>query len=156
MSQLDSIKDVLGEHEFEIFKLDPLKSLEALNVVKDALAPALGSALGSIESLDEIGSLLDSANVSDGLGEALGLLLTGANTERQKFLIDVFRPVTTVGGKQLTDNTFSLVFRGDLPLMFAWLNLCLRGEWGNVWGALASGINDAVAQAQQPEKSQTT
>ncbi len=156
MSQLDSIEETLNGHRFEVFKLDPIKSLEALNVVKDALAPALGTGLGSVDKVADIGDVLDSPDVGAKLGPVIEKLLTSADFNRQKFLIETFRPVTNVDGKKLGADQFSLVFRGDLPLMFAWLKLCMDGEWGNVGGAITTAIQNVIAQVRPVERSPNT
>jgi hypothetical protein len=153
MTQLDSIKESIKGLEFEVFKLDPLTSLRALNVLKEAVGPALGLTLGVAQSLDEISDLVDSPSGGAKLGPALEQLLSDTTFDRQKALIDTFMPVTRVGGKQLSPELFSLIFRGDLPLMFAWLKLCLRGEWGNVLGAIRDAIGSAVALASLEKSS---
>jgi hypothetical protein len=160
MSQMDSITETLeghdGPHEFEVFKLDPLVSLRAFNVLKETLAPALGTTLGSIESLGELKDLIDSPETGGKLAGAIERLLLDATTGRIETMITAFSPVTTVDGQKLDKGKFDLIFRGDLPLMFRWLKLCFRGEWGNVWGAVASGIGNAIAQTKPPEKSPPT
>lgn len=162
MTQLDSITETLdghdAPHEFEIFKLDPLVSLRAFNILKESLAPALGSALGSVESLAEITEMIENPEAGEKFkfAGALERLLLDATTERIEIMIKAFSPVTKIDGQELTKEKFSLIFRGDLPLMFAWLKLCFRGEWGNVWGAIASGIGSAIAQAKPAEKSPST
>jgi hypothetical protein len=161
MSQMDSITETLeghdAQHKFEVFKLDPLVSLRSFNILKEALAPALSSALGSVESLAEITEMIENPEAGEKFkfAGALERLLLDATTERIETMISAFMPVTQVDGQDLKGK-FSLVFRGDLPLMLAWLKLCMKGEWGNVLGALASGIGSAIAQAKPPEKSPST
>lgn len=154
MTQLDSITETLGHREFEVFKLDPMTSLAALNIIKDALASAIGSALGSLESIKDAAKLLDDKKIGGELGNAIGQLLLDITMDRQRYLIDTFTPVTEVDGQKLAGGHFDLVFRGDLPLLFSWLKLCITGEWGNVLGAIQSGISAAIAQTSPPAKSQ--
>jgi hypothetical protein len=155
MPQLDSAKATIGGKSFEIFKLDPLTSLRALNIVKDVLAPALGAAVGSIQSIGDVAKMLDSEEGSAGLGVAIEKLLTMATYDRQVAIIDTFKAVTQVDGKKL-EGEFDLLFRGDLPLLYKWLELCFKGEWGNLAGAIKDAIADQIAQADSKQTSRAT
>lgn len=155
MTQLDSTTATLGQHQFEVFKLDPMDSLAALNIVKEAVAPALGAALGAIDSVDQLRDLLDAPDGGSKLGSSVEKLLMSASLERQRQVIDIFKAKTHVGGKPLASQ-FDLIFRGDLPLMFDWLKLAFKGEWGNVGRALADGIGGALARTGSEPKSQAT
>ena len=156
MSQLDATEETLGDHNFTIHRLDPLKSLAALNVVKDSVAGALGSALGSIESAGELAGILDDPAIGSKLGGAVERLFAGATMDRQKFLIETFVEVSHVDGKPMRGGVFDLTFRGDLPLLFAWLKAAFIGEWGNVGRAIVSGITDAIALHESQQKSPPT
>jgi hypothetical protein len=154
MTQFDSTTEEIDGVKFEVFKLDPMESLRAFNIVKEAVAPALGAALGSLKDLGDISALMDANTADTNVGPALEKLLLNATLERQQALIGVFKKVTHVNGKQL-DGQFPLVFRGNLPLMFKWLALCFRAEWGNVGRAIADRVRTAIAQAASKQTSPT-
>lgn len=157
MSQLDSKTKQIGNHKFEVFKLDPLDAQDILIDLGQALAPALGKTVaGAAKVADgsDVESLLDVDIEDPKVSSAITAFFKGLDKAMLRDLILRLAKVTHCDGAKLGD-TYRVVFRGDLPLMYEWLWFALGANFGNFFG-WAGGAISGVTGIVKAARSQST
>ena len=157
MSQLKAETTKIGDHEIQMFMLDPMTSHELLVDVATMVGPALGPVLDSIlsgRSIGELDGILDENLGADFFTKATKELFSGLNKKTLREVIETFRKVTYVDGIEL-EKTFAEVFRGELDTMYKWIAWGMGVQWGKSLIALVGAIPSPRSNKGTSEKSKS-
>ncbi len=137
MSQKEAQTERIGDHDYEMFMLAPMRSHGLLMDVAKMVGPALGSAVGALVGGDAK-DIMEREVTPDLLSTALGKLFLDLNKKTLEDVIRAFSEVTFVDGKPLT-KIFDDHFHGALEDLYRWLAWGFKVQWGKSLGALVSG-----------------
>ncbi len=143
MSQKDGVTETIGDHEYIMYMLPPIKSHNLLMDVARMVAPAIGDAVGALlsgKSDEKKADILEQEIGPELISSAISKLARDVNQKTSEKLISTFREMTHVDGKQL-DKIFDDHFRGALDEMYKWLFWGMRVQWGKSLSALVSGAS---------------
>lgn len=152
MTQYASESKEIQGHMFTVAKLPPLDAQDVMIDIGQALAPALGkAAAGAAQALKSDGESILDINISDPkIADAIGALIGGIGKAKMRELVNTMASVTKVDDLPLTTQ-MSVIFRGNLPLMYQWLWFSLAANFGNFTGwvrSATSGVLDSVTASQ--------
>ena len=143
MSQKDEMSKRIGEHEYTVQMLPPLKSHDLLVSVTKMIGPSVGPLLDMLVSQAKPGSaIMDQVVSPDFFGKAASVLFQELDNVVLHQLIDAMKEKTLVDGKPLKD-IFDFHFLGKLDQMYLWLAHCMDVQWGKLLSAL---ISEAVSK----------
>lgn len=152
MPQHEVGKKTIDGMEFEVHHLDPVLSLKLLRRLMAAIAPAIGSGIGSA---DISGVLNQTASVDMGAG--LRALFDRLDEKLVEDLRTAFADVSIVDGSPLS-KVYAVKFSGRIGTVLEWLVYCALYEWDDIRGKAIGAIArfHARVQALQQSKSPNT
>lgn len=143
MSQHDGVTETVGEHEYTMYMLPPMRSHNLLMDVAKMVAPAIGDAVGALlsgKTDEKKASIMEQEISPELISSAVSKLAKDVNQKTSDKVFSAFREVTHVDGKPL-DRIFDEHFRGALDEMYRWLFWGMRVQWGKSLSALVSGAS---------------
>lgn len=155
MSQLDTVKTKIGEHEYEMHMLDPLTSHDLLMDVAKMVGPAIGPIFDRLfqnKKVNDLDGVLDQEIGVDFFSSAADSLFKGIDKKVLRNMINEFQNVTFVDGAQL-EKTFAIHFRGALDSMYQWIAWGMSVQWGKSLRVLVGAIPSLKSDESKNEKS---
>lgn len=153
MSQRDAESMTIGDSEYAVYMLSPMKSHRTLVRVLKMVGPAIGPVIDAMTKGggDGMAAMLEKELASDFFTNAAKTLFEDLDEKVLDDLIKTMAGVTEVDGKPL-DQIFDVWFQGKLGDMYMWLGFAMKAQWGKSLGALAPKLISQGAQAVEKRK----
>lgn len=139
MSQVTPVIEIIDGESYEIFMLAPMKSHHLLLDVSKMVGPSLGPILdGLTKAKGE--NILEKQVDLDMFTQVASSLFKDLDSKNIDNLINELKEVTHVDGKQLS-RIFDAHFLGRLDVMYRWLIVAMKAQWGKSLSALLQGVS---------------
>ena len=158
MSQVVPVKTTIGEKQYTMSMLPPMKSHRLLTKVAKMVGPSLGPVFDKL--FNEVkagkGDVLDQDVPVAFFTNAAGSLFDSLDEKVLDEVMAEFQAVTVVEGLGLLEGKFDVHFLGRLDEMYQWVAWGMSVQWGKVFGGLAAAAKAKVAMAVAMTAAQTS